>query len=345
MICFIALIVFGIMGIFSATHRKIAVEAFDCVFRKLTLRKCSTGLDTRIKSSITGKFLRKNPKTGKFIYKHFEIISWMFTILLIASMVWTGISGYNYYVYGNCNGPSVEDQGGLCLFDPTGSNSEITKCDNEDVETQTAGQEPTIENVDLSLFPTYKPKDAKDKLVYVGCYTCVNTRKVNPTINELVVNNKETLEFVFLHLPLHKEYEYISRIENCIYESNKVAFWKFHNALMQMPLADLDDQDKVYSVLDEIEISDNIDKQKIIFCSQTIQAKELLEKQVSEMKKMNVEGTPTIFVNEQAFIGPKPLRVYEKQLSTDVDWFGMALISLGALILLIMIYFAVFKRE
>lgn len=122
MICFIALIVFGIMGIFSATHRKIAVEAFDCVFKKLTLRKCSTGLDTRIKSSITGKFLRKNPKTGKFIYKHFEIISWGFTILLIASMVWTGISGYNYYVYGNCNGPSVEDQGGLCLFDPSGSN-------------------------------------------------------------------------------------------------------------------------------------------------------------------------------------------------------------------------------
>ena len=342
MICFIALIVFGILGIFSATHRKIALEAFDCVFRKLTLRKCSTGLDTRIKSSITGKFLRKHPKTGKLIYRHFEIISWMFTILLIASFVWTGISGYNYYVYGNCNGPSVDDQSGLCLFDPTGSNSEISTCDNEDLTAQTEGIEPTLENVDLSSFPTYQPKESQDHLIYVGCYTCVNTRKVNPTINELVVNNKETLKFTFIHLPLHKEYEYISKLENCIYQKSKTAFWKFHNALMQIPINNFDNQDKVYSTLDDI---DDIDKEKIIFCSQTIQAKELLEKQISEIKKMNIEGTPTIFVNGQTFIGPKPLRVYERQLSTHVDWFGMGLIGLGALILLTIIYFAVFKRD
>ena len=342
MICFIALIVFGILGIFSATHRKIALEAFDCVFRKLTLRKCSTGLDTRIKSSITGKFLRKHPKTGKLVYRHFEIISWMFTILLIASLVWTGISGYNYYVYGNCNGPSVDDQEGLCLFDPTGSNSEISTCGNEDIVSQTEGAEPTLENVDLSLFPVYKPKDTQDKLVYVGCYTCVNTRKVNPTINELVVNNKNSLEFVFVHLPLHKEHEYISKLENCLYQESKTAFWKFHNALMQMNIADLDNQENVYSILDGIE---EVDKKKMVFCSQTIQAEELLQQQISEIKKMNVEGTPTIFVNSQTFIGPKPLRVYERQLSTNVDWFGMGLIGLGALILLIMIYFAIFKRE
>ncbi len=342
MICFIALIVFGILGIFSATHRKIAIEAFDCVFRKITLRKCHTGLDSRIKSSITGKFLRKNPRMGKFIFRHFEIISWAFTILLIASLVWTGISGYNYYVYGNCNGPSVEDQGGLCLFDPTGSNSEISTCGNEEINIQTEGAEPSLESVDLSLFPTYKPKESQDQLVYVGCYTCVNTRKVNPTINELVVSNKETIAFTFVHLPLHKEHEYISKLENCLFAENKAAFWKFHNALMQMNLADLDKQENVYSILDGIE---EVDKKKIIFCSQTIQAEELLQKQISEIKKMNVEGTPTIFVNEQVFIGPKPLRVYERQLSTNVDWFGWGLIGLGALILLIIIYFAVFKRE
>jgi len=345
MICFIAMIVFGILGIFSATHRKVALEAFDCVFRKLTLRKCQTGLDVRLKSSITGKLLRNNPGLGKFIYRHFQIISALFTILLFGSLIWTGISGYNYYVYGNCNGPSVEDQGGLCLFDPTGSNSEITECDNEDVNTQTAGQEPTLENVELALFPTYQPKNVQDKLVYVGCYTCVNTRKVNPVINELVVANKETIEFMFIHLPLHKEQEYISKIENCLYQESKTAFWKFHNALMQMQIAELDNQDNVYSVLDEIEKTEGIDKEKIIFCSQTKQAEEQLQKQISEIKKMNVEGTPTIFVNDQTFIGPKPLRVYEKQLSTDVDWFGMGLIGLGVLIVLMMIYFAVFKRE
>ena len=342
MICFIALIVFGILGIFSATHRKIALEAFDCVFRKITLRKCSTGLDVRIKSSITGRFLRKNPRTGKLIYKHFEIISWMFTILLIASMVWTGISGYNYYVYGNCNGPSVDDQSGLCLFDPTGSNAEITECDNEDLTAQTEGTEPTIEGIDLSLFPTYEPKESQDQLVYVGCYTCSNTKKVNPTINELVIKNKESLKFTFIHLLFTREQDYISKIENCLYEADKAAFWKFHNTLMQMSAEQVKDKEEVLGILNKIE---EIKASEIIFCSNTIQAEELFQKQLREINKINLEGTPTIFVNDQVFIGPKPLRVYEKQLSTDVDWFGIGLIGLGVLIILIMIYFAVFKRE
>ena len=339
MICFIAMIIFGILGIFSATHRKIAIEAFDCVFRKITLRKCDTGLDTKLKAGITGKLLRNNPKVGKVIYKNFEIISWCFTILLIGSLIWTGISGYNYYVYGNCNGASVEDQGGLCLFDPTGSNSEISTCGNEDI--QPSG-EPGLNNVNLSLFPVYNPVELKDQLVYVGCYTCTNTKKVNPTINELVINNKETLQFTFIHLPLTKNQEYISKIENCLYEQDKLTFWTFHNKLMQMSIEDVKVEGKVLALLNQIE---NVDSEDILKCSESKKAETLFAKQIVEINKMNVEGTPTIFVNEQVFIGPKPLRVYERQLSTNVDWLGYLLAALGGLILIMILYFAIFKRE
>jgi len=342
MICFIALIVFGILGIFSATHRKIAIEAFDCVFKRITLRKCTTGLDVRLKSKIAGKLLQKSPKLGKLIYQKFEIFSWLFTVLLILSIVWTGISGYNYYVYGNCNGPSVEDQSGLCLFDPTGSNAEISTCGNEDIVQQTQGTEPTLDTVNLALFPSYNPENIKDKLVYVGCYTCVNTRKVNPTINELVSVNKDSLEFVFIHLPLTKDQEYISKIENCLWEESEADFWRFHNALMQFSIDKVKDKNNVIKLLDVIK---ETNKEDILFCSESSEAEDLLSLQLTEVKKMNLEGTPTIFVNEQVFIGPKPLRVYERQLSTNVDWFGMGLICLGVLILLTMIYFAVFKRD
>jgi hypothetical protein len=338
MICFIAMIVFGILGIFSATHRKVALEAFDCVFRKITLRKCQTGLDVRLKSSITGKSLRKNPKLGKFIYKHFQLLSALFTILLFGSLIWTGISGYNYYVYGNCNGPSVEDQQGLCLFDPTGEHSEISTCGNEDI---VLGEEPTLEKVDLSVFPKYQPKEVKDQLVYVGCYSCQNTKKVNPTINELVVKNKDSLEFTFVHLLLNKEQEYVSLIETCLFQEDKIAFWKFHNQLMRMSAKDLSNKDLVLSYLGQIE---GIDKDKIIECSESSETEELFQAQLKEINKMNLEGTPTIFINDQAFIGPKPIRVYERQLSTHVDWFGYSLLGLGAIIVLIMLYFAIFKR-
>ena len=68
MICFIAMIVFGILGIFSAKYRIIAKEAADCVFKRLTLRKCDSGLDKRLKNQISGKLAKKKPKLARFLY-------------------------------------------------------------------------------------------------------------------------------------------------------------------------------------------------------------------------------------------------------------------------------------
>ena len=113
MICIIALIVFGIMGIFSATHRKLALEAFDCVFRRITLRPCTSGLDKRLKSQIVGGILTKNKSIAKFTHRYFEIISWTILILSVASMVLVGISFYNFVKYGNCNG---ENSSAFCIY-------------------------------------------------------------------------------------------------------------------------------------------------------------------------------------------------------------------------------------
>jgi len=113
MICLIALVVFGILGIFSATYRKIAKEAFDCVFRRLTIRKCTSGLDKRLKSQLIGKLMKRNPKVARFTYKNFELISWFFTIILIISLIYTGLGIYNFAMYGNCNGANSQK---ACIY-------------------------------------------------------------------------------------------------------------------------------------------------------------------------------------------------------------------------------------
>jgi len=346
MICFIALIVFGILGIFSATHRKLALEAFDCVFKRVTLRKCTTGLDVRLKSKITSSFLEKSPKLGQWIYRYFEVLSWAFTILMIGSLVWSGISIYNYVEYGNCNGPNVKDQQGLCIFDPTKENAQISSCGEGELVSSNPLLEPSLQGVNLSLFPQYSGTEVKDEIVYVGCYACANTKKVNPVINQLATENKDTLKFVFIHLPLHQEYGYINKIENCLFVENEAAYWKFHNALMSMPLEQIKDKENVLKELEKItEVITEVNSSEIIYCSENYEAEKLFQAQIKEINKMNVEGTPTIFVNQQVFIGPKPLRVYERALSTQRDWFGISLIVVGALILIMILYFAIFKRE
>ncbi len=120
MICLIALVAFGILGIFSAKYRQLAKEAFNCVFRRITLRRCETGFDKRMKAKITGKVMPRSPKTAGFVFRHFEAISWAFTILMIASIVLSAQGVYNYAVYGNCNG---RYNNGFCVFNPLGSSN------------------------------------------------------------------------------------------------------------------------------------------------------------------------------------------------------------------------------
>ena len=64
MFCLIALIIFSILGIFSATHRQLAKEALDCVFRRVTLRPCNTGFDKKVKGKVIGKLLNKSFNDG-----------------------------------------------------------------------------------------------------------------------------------------------------------------------------------------------------------------------------------------------------------------------------------------
>ena len=101
------------MSIFSAKYRPLAAEAFDCVFRKMTLRKCETGLDQRIKGGIIGGLMVHNEKAAGFVFKHFESMSFTFTVLFFASMLYSGYSIYNLIVLGTCDPVS-----GNCVFTP-----------------------------------------------------------------------------------------------------------------------------------------------------------------------------------------------------------------------------------
>lgn len=114
-ICVIALVVFGVLGIFSARYRALAAEAFDCVFRKVTLRPCATNLNQRVRAKIVAKLFTRSPKAAGIVRRNFEPLSWAFTILMLGSAVLTAEAGYNIWKYGTCT-PSNP---GECVFVPT----------------------------------------------------------------------------------------------------------------------------------------------------------------------------------------------------------------------------------
>ncbi len=109
MICLVALAVFGVLGIFSVRYRLLAKEAFECVLRRVTLRKCKTGMDRRIKMWVTKK-LSRFPGLARTVYRRFEIFSWAFTIAFFLSVFYSALSVYNILVHGSC------DPGGGCFI-------------------------------------------------------------------------------------------------------------------------------------------------------------------------------------------------------------------------------------
>lgn len=117
MICIIALVVFAILGLVSAKYRAYFFEASDCVFRKMTLRKCTTSFDKKMKMKITARLSKLNSSLGRTVFKHFETISWIITIIMIVSMIWSAYVGfmgvYNWVAFGNCYGPESTE---LCVL-------------------------------------------------------------------------------------------------------------------------------------------------------------------------------------------------------------------------------------
>lgn len=122
MICLAALILFSILGIFSLTYRKLAREAFACIFRRVTFRPCTVGFTEKVKAMLTGKVMGLNAKLGKILYKYFEIFAWFFVILSIVSFIYVARGFYNYARFGTCNPENPES----CLF----TTDEVTVCSN-----------------------------------------------------------------------------------------------------------------------------------------------------------------------------------------------------------------------
>lgn len=305
--CIIALIVFGIMGIFSASHRALAKEAFSCVFKRITFRPCNTNFQEKVKGKILSKIITRSTFLAKMVNKHYEILSWIFFILMLGSTFYVLRGGYNFYIYGSCNGLNAS---GFCAFDPSGENNKVTGIGNGEacVITQTIEANVTLNDVDLSIFPIQN-NGSKDTVVFIGCYACDYSRKTYPDIQKLIKDKKAN--FIFAHYPAKGDTTFLAETEYCVYKDYPDKYWDFNSYLFST------DENYVLNKanLNEILGKFNFDVQKVNDCANSVETKTTVENQVKELNKTGLYGTPTIFINGKAFVGPKPYRVYSVPLN------------------------------
>lgn len=311
MICLIALIVFGILGIFSASQRKIAAEAFDCVFRKVTFRKCTTGLDKRLKGQITGKIMSKSPRAAKLIYKHFDLISMIFTILLLASLAYSVYGMTNYIMFGNCNGPNSN---GICVYDQVFGGTDYSEGDPAFCTAHEGGSEDLV-TPDLSAIPEdmfIGPKDAKVTFVEFGCYACPNTQKAYDTVEKLKSEYKDQVRFLYLHFPISTHSNADRAMLAAMCTRNVGKFNEYFAGLFEenMNFADYD--------LIKLAIDLGMDQKEFTTCLDDPKTQEMLDKEIQIGLDSNIPGTPTFFINDQVIIGPQHIKKFKSVIDSEL---------------------------
>jgi len=310
MFCIIAFIILSILGIFSASNRVLAREALDCVLKRITLRPCTTGFDQKMKAKILGTVIGRSEKAARFINRNFEVLSWIFFLLLLSSSILAVNGTYLFYRYGSCNGLN---QTGVCLYDPKGESNKVSTIDANCDPSTLNSSNLTLSGVNRALFPV-KNSQVKDELFFIGCYECDFTRKVYPLIQELV--NKYDVRYTFAHFPTKGDTEYLSEISECVYQQRPEKIWEFNDALFAASVTGLENKDYVNQLIKEM----GFDLNGIQACLFDPQIKMKIKQQVLELEKTGLYGTPTIFINGNPLVGPKPYRVYAIMLKGLFYW-------------------------
>lgn len=294
-LCIIALVVFGILGIWSAKYRTLAKEAFDCVFRSITLRPCTSKLDQRIKSKLTAKMLIKSPKLAKLFHKNYRAISWIFVLAFFLSTGGVFYGLYNYVAFGNCNGQGS----GFCIYK--------------------AFSPATMSPKDIAIGDHPVRGTGNLTIIEFACLQCPYSKAAEPAVRQVLdsYNGKINLAFFFFPLPQHAHGQLAAAADYCAEEQGK--FWEYHDFLFEKQndfsnsMTDTQAMDVMTSAAEQLELELN----EFSACLDSSATKDKIRKDIELGKKLGITGTPTFFIGNDVLVGPKTFAefrsVIEKQ--------------------------------
>lgn len=314
MICVIALIFAGILGIFSAKYRTIAKEAFNCVFRRVTFRKCDSDLNTRLKSQITGAFMKWSPRAGKFFYKYFEWFSWTFLILTLITLFFMGQGIYYYAAYGNCNGPQSDQ---FCIFDPMGTNKPTQDSSSGEICAVPGIHENkplTIPAYKIDEVITYGNPQAKVTIIEFGCYACHYTLVAESTVKKILETYPDEVYYVYIDFPLSTHENEYKAVEAAFCAKDQGKYWEYREYLFA-------NQPKhYYNDLLAYARALELNEKEFKNCLDSNKYQSRVQSHYTTGINSGVSVTPTFFINNQTVVGAKNYREFNKIIRTELGY-------------------------
>ncbi len=293
-LCIIGLVVFGILGIFSAKYRRLAKESFKCVFRMATFRPCESNLDQQARANSASLLMGISPATAKFVYKYFFALSWIMVILFIGSIGAIGWGAYNYFAFGNCNGPNST---GFCPFSHISSGATIS-----------------INDVSLEKSPVRGNESAPINIIEFACLQCPYSKQAAPVVRQVLdAYPEETkLTFKFFPLPQHNNGQLAARAGICANEQGK--FWELHDELFEKQNEISNNVSDEQATKNIKTIASNAGINITVFdkCLYSNETGDRVKQDYDAAVNLGLKGTPTFFIKEKKLTGPQPFSAFKK---------------------------------
>ncbi|MEK6942400.1 MAG: thioredoxin domain-containing protein [archaeon] len=307
-ICLIALPVLLVLGIFSATHRKLAREAINCAIKKVTFKPCDLSFEQKLKKGVFGALMKRSERLAFFTFKHFESLSMLFGIGMVLSLAGTAFGAYNFAVYGNCNGAATNE---FCVFNPETYSSGINFFGFRFFETVHSPSE--VKPIELGDVPSLGNPEAPFKIIEVGCFTCPYTKAAEPLVKELLQKYGDKIYFSFKYFPLPSHPYSFEAAESAECARAQGKFFEYKSLLFKHQLictqsANTEELKSQFFLLAE---SAGLNTEQFKQCVNTNKYEDFVQMHKRQSIAAGIYGTPTFFVNGKVLVAPKTLKEFE----------------------------------
>lgn len=176
--------------------------------------------------------------------------------------------------------------------------------------------QPPRVKVAIAGRPSLGPKDAPVTVVEFGDFQCPFCKRAESTIKAMREKYGNKVRLVFMDFPLsfHDHAMQAANAARCAQAQHK--FWPYHNALFadQSKLAPKDLKATAKRLgLNTKEFDTCFDKGKY---------EAAIQKDIAQGHKLNVDGTPTFFIDGRPLVGAQPLPKFEQIIDEELAQAG-----------------------
>jgi protein-disulfide isomerase len=162
--------------------------------------------------------------------------------------------------------------------------------------------------------PRFGPADAKVKVVEFADFQCPYCLDVYPTVSLLMTEYGDRVLFIYRDMPnlsSHENALAAAQAAECADEQG--GFWSYHDSLF-------DNQDDLsVNMLKQLAIGVGLDTDKFNQCLDSNKYQYEVLNDLEDAAKLNLQGTPTFFINGQALGGVVTYDEFKKIIDEELN--------------------------